>query len=166
MIPNCCIKDGHRYYLIEHIGNKYNSILIVIQKNTSDADDIKSDSTAGKVINWAKKNNFDKIIFLNLFSVITSKSSNLKECNLYNEETDKWIEYFLNEYPSATIIAAWGNKPKNLNEEIYRKRIQQVITIIGRNRLKIVGTITKNGYPRHGLSWNRNPKINDYSQID
>ena len=85
--------------------------------------------------------------------------------SLFNDKTDEHIKYFVDNYKDAKIIAAWGNRPRNLNEEKYRKRIQQVINYVGRNRLKIVGAITKKGYPRHGLSWNGKPELYKYSKF-
>jgi len=56
--------------------------LIVIQKNPSRANKERSDSTVGKVVNWAKKRYFTSIIFLNLFCYITPDSGYFNDINI------------------------------------------------------------------------------------
>ena len=127
-MEKCLIKDNHRLYLIEDVNvAKHDSNLIVIQKNPSWANGKKSDSTAGKVLKWAREHNFGKVIFLNLFSYITSKADILDNNNLQffiHTETDGYIRKFIEENPSATIVAAWGNNPKSVSKDDYDKRIR------------------------------------------
>lgn len=138
------------------------------KKNPSRADEKKSDSTVGKVVNWAEKRDFTSVIFLNLFCYITPDSSFFNDANINScigKEANQHIKDFTLKYNSATIVAAWGNKPKRLSEQKYRERIEQVVALVGKDRLKIVGALTKRGYPRHGLSWNGNPQLDDYSKF-
>ena len=142
--------------------------LIVIQKNPSRANKERSDSTVGKFVNWAKKRYFTSIIFLNLFCYITPDSGYFNDININScmgEEANQYITDFTSKYNSAIIVAAWGNKPKKLSEKKYKERINDVVGIIGKNRLKIVGNKTTKGYPRHGLSWNKNPELDEYSKF-
>ena len=163
------ISDGkYRYCLYSDKFDHNGKTLIVIQKNPSLADCNRSDPTAGKIIKWAKERKFSKIIFLNLFSYRSPKTDIFGIYDyetLIGSKTDIYLKEILSENPNATIVAAWGNNPKSFSKDEYDKRVKEVVDIIGKDRLQIVGKITKKGYPRHGLSWNEKPELEKYSKF-
>ena len=164
----CLIEDGHRYYLIKDLNINNGHKLIIIQKNPSTANGNRSDPTAGKVIKWAKEHNFGKVIFLNLFSYIASNATMINNNNfqnIKNKKTDDWLSMLIKNNPNAIIVAAWGNNPKYLDKSKYDDRINEVVELVGKDNLHLVGSITKRRYPKHGLSWNKKPELYDYSKF-
>lgn len=154
---------------------------IVILKNPSNAgkeDDTGrrlSDDTIYKVTDYLyKKKSFQKITIINLFTIVSGMTENIKgligtpdeqihrkknntvllqllDDEVFNEEKDR-------------IFAAWGNY-SNLLESEYKKRIREVISKIGDKPIYRVGPMVNGGkYPGHGKLWYDYEEILPYPQ--
>ena len=144
----------YRYFLEVRIAEEPAGVLTVILKNPSTASADRSDPTVGKVEAWARKNNFCRIRYVNLFAL---RSPYPEELNAHpyrvmvGRENDAWIRRSLQ--GADVVLAAWGN-PNGVDTEKYERRIAQVSRLLEGVRIRALGTPTMLGYPRHGLMWN------------
>jgi len=55
---------------------------------------------------------------------------------------------------SDTVIIGWGN-PSNIKKDYYNRRSREVHQLVLQccGQIRVVGDLTKDGYPRHGLLW-------------
>ncbi len=148
----------HRYLLHVALGklNRPARTLTVIQKNPSLADAERRDPTVGKVEAWARRNAFDRVIYVNLFALRSPhpvRINQVEPCEAVGVGNDAAILHACGQ--AEVIVAAWGD-PNGIEPARYRQRIEEVLTLIrlGGYSLHRVGALTKAGYPRHGLHWN------------
>lgn len=169
----------HRFYITIPFKNRNNGgHVYVFMKNPSNAGKIDesnkkiSDDTLYKVLDFINKheNNFRKVTILNLFTVVNGTSSNIRE---YIESDDeiafrkqndeviiKKLDHF-NENKDM-ILAAWGSY-NGLLESKYKRRIREVINIIGKRPIHVVGSMVENGkYPGHGKCWYDYEEVSPY----
>jgi len=132
------------------LGTKGEKPLFVIGLNPSTATDIKSDTTISKINEFAKRNNFDSFLMLNLYPLRTPFPKELKEFdqNIHIQNINQ-IKIIIKNYNEINILAAWGN---NIFIKDYLLNCLFEINE-SLNNLKInwlqIGTLTKEGHPRH-----------------
>ncbi len=127
--------------------------LLVILKNPSAASATRSDPTVGKVEAWARAHGFGRVIYTNLFAYRSSVPSALHGLPyelIVGPENDEALRQAGGQ--ADVVVAAWGN-PHGIDRVVYDRRIREVLEIIRGQRLFMVGSQTRLGYPRHGLFW-------------
>lgn len=150
-VPN---EDGpYRYTLTIDLDGP-GSRLAVIMKNPSTACVERSDATIGKVEAWAVRHGFGSLVVVNLFAWRATSPTDLAEVSYAASVGAENDRYILDATASAAMsVAAWGN-PNGFTLDRYNRRIREVLALVGARRLYVVGPLTRNGYPRHGLLWN------------
>jgi len=151
----------YRYLLKAQFKEETGKSMAVIQKNPSTASYQRSDPTIGRVLSWASdpSNSYSTVVFLNLDPSRSPKPKMANENSVVSQN---------NEYIKArtkdvdVVVVAWGN-PNRLDKERYDRRISEVLSLIDKNQLHRVGDLTKEGYPRHGLSWKKNSGLEKFS---
>jgi len=144
----------YRYFLEVRIADGLTRTLTVILKNPSTASAERSDPTVGKVEAWARRNEFCRVRYVNLFAL---RSPYPQELNTHSyrvmvgRENDTWIERSLE--GADVVLAAWGN-PNGVDSKKYGKRIAEVSRLLESVRVRALGPPTSLGHPRHGLMWN------------
>ena len=153
----------YRYFLEVRIADDLGRTLTVVLKNPSTASAERSDPTVGKVEAWARKNNFGRIRYVNLFAL---RSPYPKELNAHpyqvmvGRENNAWIRKSID--GADVVLAAWGN-PNGVEPENYERRIAEVSQLLKGTCIRTLGSPTKLGYPRHGLMWNGNLELREWS---
>ncbi|GAE24400.1 hypothetical protein JCM9140_320 [Halalkalibacter wakoensis JCM 9140] len=129
--------------------------LVVLQKNPSTADEYTTDATVRRVENWAREKGFTIVSYLNLFAFRATDPEELNNYR-YDEIVGEKNNYVItNELNlSDTVIIGWGN-PSNIKKAYYNKRSREVHQLVMKScgQIRVVGDLTKDGYPRHGLLW-------------
>lgn len=160
------IKENERFLLqIPYNKNKIsNKKVTIIMKNPSYANANRSDKTTDKVISYIydKFKDVGVLSIVNLFTMITPKSDELKNCIEYNNSVS-WKrnkEIIKNECSNSNyIIFAWGDEvvPE------HRDRENEVLKIVKELKKQpyCINTLTKKGFPRHPLI-NKNMDFNFY----
>ncbi|MFL8710898.1 DUF1643 domain-containing protein [Clostridioides sp. GD02377] len=160
------IKENERFLLqIPYNKNKiYNKKVTIIMKNPSYANANRSDKTTNKVISYIydKFKDVGVLSIVNLFTIITPKSDELKNFIEYNNSVS-WKrnkEIIKNECSNSNyIIFAWGDEvvPE------HRDRENEVLKIVKELKKQpyCINTLTKKGFPRHPLI-NKNMDFNFY----
>ncbi len=144
----------YRYFLEVRIADGLTRTLTVILKNPSTASAERSDPTVGKVEAWARRNEFCRVRYVNLFAF---RSPYPRELNIHpyrvmvGRESDAWIERSLE--GADVVVAAWGN-PNGIDPKKYERRISEVSRLLESVRVRALGPPTSLGHPRHGLMWN------------
>ncbi len=153
----------YRYFLEVRISENRPRTLAVVLKNPSTASADRSDPTVGKVEAWARKNRFGHIRYVNLFAL---RSPYPEELNarpyrvMVGRENDTWIKESLK--GADLVLAAWGN-PNGIDPQKYESRIAEVLLLLEGVRVCVLGPPTKLGYPRHGLMWNGELELSEWS---
>lgn len=144
----------YRYFLEVRIVEEHARTLAVILKNPSTASAERSDPTVGKVEAWARRNEYGRIRYVNLFAL---RSPYPEELNAHpyrvmvGRGNDAWIKESLN--GAELVLAAWGN-PNGVDPKKYERRIAGVSRLLEGVRVHALGPPTRLGHPRHGLMWN------------
>lgn len=149
----------HRYLLAVALtppARRSRRTLVVIQKNPSLADAVRSDPTAGKVEAWARRHAYDTVFYVNLFALRSPYPTALNDVALamaIGPENDAALHDACAH--ASAIVAAWGN-PNGVAHTRYRARSEAVVTLLRARQQPVycVGALTRLGYPRHGLHWN------------
>ncbi|MBP2651701.1 MAG: hypothetical protein H6Q74_2526 [Firmicutes bacterium] len=157
----------YRYYLsIPFFNADTPNTLLIVLKNPSTADKIMADDTALQVCNYAYKQNFSKVILVNLFAYKATDSMELKNlCKLHGLnhivglENDKYIKQAIQE--ANKIIVAWGTPPKGF-VTTYKTRIKKVHTLLKKHNLYYANKLSKKVYPLHAIIWNKTINLKDY----
>lgn len=151
------IERNYRYLLpLKLSGN--GGELAVIQINPSLADGIRLDATAGKVKCWAEEHGYSALYLLNFFAIINPKQEAIERKNyldIVGPRNDKIIKSVVG---SAKLIIATG-KPSGILKEFYDRRLNEMTSLLGNRSVFHVGALTKDGFPRHGRSWNKGNRI-------
>jgi hypothetical protein len=66
-------------------------------------------------------------------------------------DNDRYIRHAL--VGVDTIIAGWGN-PNGIAPDLYTRRVAEVLALLPEVPVFVVGTLTRQGHPRHALLWN------------
>lgn len=158
------IRGGYRYYLRGEILNaRSERHLVVVQLNPSKASGGRSDATAGKVCNWAGRNDFAVVHFLNLFARIATIQSAINMNTPYEElvglENNHFLEDVLRSIPkNSRVVFAYG-QPLGVLFNFHSKRVSEIEEILKQHRVTEVfrvGPLSNGRYPRHGRAWNKN----------
>jgi hypothetical protein len=140
--------------------------LAVVLKNPSTASAVRSDPTVGKVETWARRQSIGAVSYVNLFALRATRPTALNAhpyAATVGAEND---EYILGAATQAdVVVVAWGN-PNGIAPERYRRRIGEVLALLGGQRLHVVGPLTRLGYPRHGLLWNDGAALAPWCRAD
>ena len=158
------IEGGYRYYLRgEILKPKSARHLVVVQLNPSKANGKRSDATAGKVCNWAARNDFAVIHFVNLFARIATVQSDVRQDISYEElvgaENDRCLNNVLDAVPKddSRFVFAYG-QPEGVLYDFHSKRVGEIEALLSRHRVKEifrVGPLSNGKFPRHGRAWNK-----------
>lgn len=158
------VYEAYRY-LLEVDLQPAGSRLAVILKNPSTASATRSDPTIGKVEAWARRQGFASLAYVNLFALRSTKPAPLNDyeyAHIVGPHNDRYI---LEAVQTAdTVVAAWGNS-NGIEAARYERRIAEVLLLLDRVPLKVVGPRTRQGQPRHGLLWNYEPQLMDFYKV-
>lgn len=128
--------------------------LAVLMKNPSTATAERLDPTIGKVRAWAWRHGFGTVAVVNLFALRATHPPALNAHpyeRIVGPENDRHIREVASR---ADLVAlGWGN-PNGLDPARYTRRIAEVLTLLAPCPLYVVGPLTHQGHPRHGLLWN------------
>jgi hypothetical protein len=170
---NVHLENEYRYSLRAEILNaKSNRHLLVIQLNPSKANGSKSDATAGKVCNWAARENFAVVHFLNLFACIATIQKEISLDTPYEKlvgaKNDLSLIEVLDSVPKdSPVVFAYG-EPEGALYLHHSKRVSEVKTLLkklGVKKVFRVGSLSNGIFPRHGRAWNKNVKLEVYSEL-
>jgi hypothetical protein len=120
--------------------------LIILLLNPSFADELLVDKANRIASNIAIKKEFNELVILNLFSIITSDS----DCALEKLSKDKLSEndYFIKKEleSAAQVIIAWGTKNKYTRR---KKRVKDIIKYSFKNLSEVYSIKYKDNYTSH-----------------
>ena len=128
-------KDGKYRYLLEKKWDDKKRNITIIMINPSYADELKTDPTVCKLMNFAADNDFGSIKIVNLYAFISTE--NLNPGNIENavgELNDKYILDAINN--TDLIIVAWG-----VDKKKYRERKSKISKMLKKADIKIKGFI-------------------------
>ncbi len=145
----------YRYLLVVRLSDNAGPRLAAILKNPSTASATRSDPTFGKVEAWARRNGFASVAVVNLFALRATRPSALNACpyeDAVGPDNDAHIQAAVS--AADAVAAGWGG-PNGVDPVRYDRRILEVLQLLDGHPLSRVGPVTRRGYPRHGLLWNR-----------
>lgn len=120
--------------------------VVFIMLNPSLADDKDDDRTTLKSIKFANKFGYGSLEIVNLFAYITPNYRELKNLDRMEAIGNKNQNYLIRALNSADkIIAAWGE-----NGTIHQRH-KEIDRFIDGYDIDCLGTLTKQGHPRHPL---------------
>ncbi|QVY61951.1 DUF1643 domain-containing protein [Cytobacillus gottheilii] len=145
---------------------------------------IISDDTIYTVLDYLykqKQYNIKEVTIVNLMSIFSGTLSNIIKSNKSIEDLstdnnlDEIKQVVRNSNTNDIIIAAWGGYPPypkqntvpyQISNEDLKKYYDNLIVnthllIKGRNLFR-VGSLTRDGFPRHGKNWYDYEKLNPY----
>jgi hypothetical protein len=128
--------------------------LVVVMKNPSTASQTRTDPTIGKVQAWACRHGFGAVAVVNLFALRATQPSDLNRYSYADSvgpENDRIVQAVCME--ANRVVVAWG-EANGMASDRYERRIREVLALLAGVKLHIVGPLTRQGYPRHGLLWN------------
>ena len=136
------------------LGVKGQNPLIVFGINPSTASDKEPDATLIRVEKMADCKKYDSWIMLNLYPFRSTKIEDLKtfDHNLHKENLIQ-IEKILDQYPSASILAAWGNIDSKLNSSVkthIKNCLTDITNLIQQKKREWLALLDV-GYPVHFL---------------
>ncbi len=150
-----CEKDGiYRYSLnIKWSPCPPGKKFVVIMCNPSTADGTKDDATTHILRKWAQQRGYGEVNIINLFSYISTNQNRLFSLSTKKatgEKSNQKIKTILEN--ADTIIAAWGNPPRGL-EQRFEARAVEIESMIAGTPIFRVGRLTLRGNPRHPRRW-------------
>lgn len=152
--------DRYRYQLEVRLSP--GPALTVILKNPSLADSERLDPTVGKVEAWARRNGWGAVRYVNLFAYRSPQPTALHTLSYDAAVGPENDAALLAAIQSADVlVAAWGN-PNGIEPTRYKRRIDEVRRLVQTASdlpLHIVGNCTLAGFPRHGLHWNGDVRL-------
>lgn len=139
--------------------------IIIIALNPSTADNFKSDRTVDKIRVYSESWGFDSFIFLNLYPVRTTKPTNLPkhlDLSIHEKNLQYMTDVLLNNnYP---VLFAFGDSIKvrhYLNQ--CKKDVYELVSKLPHREFLHLGTLTKNGNPRHPSRLAYNLELNSFN---
>jgi hypothetical protein len=135
------------------------SMITVVGKNPSNADNTKGDPTTRAIEAWARFHGFGRIRLVNLFSRRSPSPSALDRGD-YDDtvgaRNDDVLRAAVGE--ASHVIAAWGGIGSGTRRmrdvDRYHRRIDEVVHLVGAGEWSHVGRVSQAGYPLHGYHWN------------
>ncbi len=151
---NKCVFSGdyfYRYLLVHDWSrNSPQRACVWIGLNPSVANEHQLDPTLRRVRAFSAASRFNTFYMVNLFALVTSKPSVLKQHGTpIGPQNDRMILETI--ATISTIIVAWGTLGCHLN------RGEQILRLIGSRRVLCFG-FTREGYPAHPLYLPRSTK--------
>jgi hypothetical protein len=167
----CDLDPPYRYSLIVRTDAPGRRALLVIQCNPSRASSSGSDPTVGKVAHWAEEHGFARVVYLNLFALISSDPRALQRKRyrtIVGPRNDEVLRGHLR-MRQSTVVLAWGAGIP-VSGQMYRRRLQDLRTLIDEAGRPVhhVGALSHGSHPRHGRMWNgdnRDLKVLAWSSI-
>lgn len=147
----------YRYHLIRLWGEGSRR-LVVIGLNPSTADETKDDPTIRRCVAFAKREDCDGLVMLNLFAFRSTKPALLfEEEDPVGPDNDRWIRAQMRLVADHRIVvAAWG-----VHGSTWPDRVREVAELAG-GRLQCLG-VTQNGQPRHPLYVRSDARLQPWS---
>lgn len=138
------INSRQRYFL-RYRWRRGNKLLVFLMLNPSTADENGPDPTVRRCINFAKANDYDGVIVLNVYPLISTDPKGIK--GELSRRAAHYNEQFIHKVSRKhrTVVVAWGGDCKTPAEQMRRK-----IKTYGFKMVLCLGT-TKAGQPRHPL---------------
>jgi len=157
-LGECDREYPYRYSLVATTDSKSDKTLIVVQCNPSLATNSGSDPTVGKVAIWAESKGFGKVVFLNLFALISSRTGALTGKSYEEVVGPRNNEVMRAQLrrPNCTVVMAWGGDIP-VEPELYAQRLTEIrgyleeIDLVAHH----VGALSYGTHPRHGRMWNK-----------
>lgn len=158
---------AHRYVLELRLGDapraggprRGTARLVALMKNPSTASAERLDPTIGKVRAWAIRQGFGVVAVVNLFALRATHPPALNRSPyelVVGPENDHHIRAIA--ASADLIVLGWGN-PNGLDPARYARRIAETLALLAPYPLHVVGPLTAQGHPRHGLLWNRDCEL-------
>ena len=153
----------HKRYLLRlELHNPYDKELLVILKNPSRANSTVSDKTVFNICNYIYRNKcgHEALQQVGRISIVNLMPHYLTDSNLLHTQKEGLMDSKNFETIDTlcrqitTVIIAWGNAPKGL-DQTYKRMTSKVLTILGtrQNRVYCVKQLSAAGHPRHGQIW-------------
>lgn len=163
-------KDNLRYLLVVPISTHDEKSILVIMKNPSKADKLKSDHTINNVLNFCKGQGYTTVYIMNLYAFYSTNPKGIKDLimnNFNNQAVGKFSNLILKcvLLKVEHIIVAWGSNTFGCTTN-YKTRISEVKDKICRKDVYFVQTNGGKGwYPRHAQVWHVNQNIAMFNWI-
>ena len=156
------IGDDIVRYVLKKEGKR---TLIVIALNPSTADKVKSDRTVDKIRVYCELWGFDSFIFMNLYPVRSTKPTNLPlhiDLSIHKKNLQYITDVLLdNNYP---VLFAFGDSIKERNYlNQCKKDVFELVSKLPHREFLHLGTLTKNGNPRHPSRLAYNIELNSFN---
>ena len=132
-------KDKKYRYILERMWNTKKPKAAIIMINPSFADELRTDTTVCKLINFLIDNNFGGLKIVNLFSFISSNPpKKLDTQEAIGKLNDQYVKEAINN--ADQIIIAWG-----IEKNKYKNRKAELKEFVINTNKKIKGFIDKKG---------------------
>ena len=142
-------KNKCRYSLGIHGKN----MLICCGVNPSTAKPNDLDNTVRRVDGFARDNNYDGYIMINLYPQISTNPKGIHKRinNSYHRENIEHLEEIFRKYPGADIWGAWGVLIES--RKFFKRSLKDIYKLSKKYDLNWVhfNKLTKAGHPRHPL---------------
>lgn len=149
--------DGrYRYWLTRTVALKkkfkdregFTAVFIMVNPSTADA--FRDDQTIKKVVGFARKYGWNKVIVVNLFAYRATRVKELATVrDPVGEENDDYIRRAFEK--ADIIVAAWGRSSKF--PPFFRGRYLEVCNMVpSRKKLHSLGDPCQDGHPKHPLT--------------
>ena len=148
--------DGHKHRLLltrSWRDNRPN--VVIIGLNPSTANGVTDDNTIKRIIGIADYNGYGSFHMLNLFTLVSSKPSDLLKYPPLHPDTDKWVG--IAKHSSNDVIFMWGDIVRQL-KSVGERRVQDILHIF-KNHRQFVFALTVKGYPWHPLLLPKKTKL-------
>lgn len=170
-LGECDREYPYRYSLVASTQSQSGKALVVVQCNPSVASDSGSDPTVGKVAIWAEEMGFSRVVFLNLFALISSQTSVLIDKpyeQIVGPRNDETLTSQLKQ-KNCTVVLAWGGDVP-VGTAFYKRRLTEIKKHLddAGQIAHHVGALSYGTYPRHGRMWNkgnRDLRVLDWEKI-
>jgi hypothetical protein len=136
----------------EVVGPPGRGSVMVIMKHPSWPDE--RNTSLAEARRMAKNLTFSTLCVVNLFARRARTPGELNQLPFdvaVHESNDAFIGMGLDE--ADLVVAAWGG-PNGVTRDIYKRRVEEVVELVGPDRLVAFG-VTAAGHPRHCLDWRR-----------
>lgn len=130
---------------------------VFIGVNPSTADELIDDQTIRKIEGFCRYWGVGSFRVVNLF---TERSTNIKDMKGLNHKSADEI-LLKSSKQAEVIVACWGSSKKHPKMP---KRIRRVMRMLKpyRNKIKMIGSLTQSGDPRHPLMLPYNLPLNQF----
>lgn len=157
-----------RYLLEIPLRNYTNKSILVIMKNPSLANELKSDHTINNVLKYCNSKQYSKIYIMNLYAYYSTNPDGVAKLIKNNQdmlaigrENDEILKEIITKVDD--VVVAWGSNTFACTTK-YKERIKQVSYILKGKNLFYVEKLSKCGwYPKHAQVWSVNKEIDMFN---